>query len=146
MNRILVAASMLIWIIALSAGAATSIVAPTGDDRVGDGSAGRPWATLSHAATCAKAGDTIVFHIEAEDTKGQVASTDMYTATVRPWETFSAYGYHPVMAPHAYPGAALLNVLGAAWELHTRREAMPKDKFNTESEKIGKVLEGPPEQ
>ena len=94
----------------------------------------------------AKAGDTIVFHIEAEDTKGQTASTDMYSATVRPWETFSAYGYHPVMAPHPWPGPALLNVLGAAWELHTKRDALPKDKFNTESEKIGKVLEGPPEQ
>jgi len=94
----------------------------------------------------AKAGDTIVFHIEAEDTKGQVTSTDVYTATVRAWETFSAYGYHPVMPAHGYPGPALLNVLGAAWELHTKRDTMPKEKFAKESEKIGRALEGPPEQ
>jgi len=44
---------------ALQADAATYIVAPTGDNRAGDGSADRPWATLSHAATKAVSGDTI---------------------------------------------------------------------------------------
>ncbi|MCY3024172.1 MAG: hypothetical protein NTW87_34785 [Planctomycetota bacterium] len=93
-----------------------------------------------------KRGDTIVFHFEAEDTKGQVAATDVYTVNVRPWENFSAYGYHPVMAPHDYPGPALLNVIGAAWELHTKRDIMPKERFKRESEKIGRALEGPPGQ
>lgn len=91
-----------------------------------------------------KTGDTVIYHIEAEDTKGQVTATDVYTASVRPWETFAAYGYHPVMAPHGYAGPALLNVLGAAWELHGKRGTLPKDKFIKESEKIGRALEEQP--
>jgi hypothetical protein len=91
-----------------------------------------------------KTGDTVIYHLEVEDTKGQVSATDVYTAAVRPWESFAAYGYHPVMGPHGYAGPALLNVLGAAWELHTKRDTMPKEKFVKESEKIGRALEEPP--
>lgn len=86
--------------------------------------------------------DTILFHFEAEDTKGQVSSTDMYTLTVRAYETFSAYGYHPVMPAHGYDGPAIINVIGAAWELHMKKQSMPPAKFKEESEKIGKALEG----
>ncbi len=43
----------------MSAGAARHVVAPAGDDRAGDGSPDRPWATLSQAAKKAVSGDTI---------------------------------------------------------------------------------------
>jgi hypothetical protein len=86
--------------------------------------------------------DMILFHFEAEDTKGQVAASDVYTAAVRKWETWMAYqGPGHAGAPHGYGGPELINVIGAAWNLHTRRDAMPKEQFNRESEKIGRTLE-----
>jgi len=89
----------------------------------------------------AREGDTILFHIEAEDTKGQVASSDVYAMTVRAYESFVPYGYHPVMGAHGYSGPELINIIAAAWHLHTRRHEMPPEKFNAESEKIGRALE-----
>ena len=90
----------------------------------------------------AQAGDTILYHIEAEDTKGQVAASDVYTAAVRKWETWLAYG-HPghAGAPHGYGGPDLINVIGAAWNLQTKRKALSEQKLNRESEKIGRALE-----
>jgi hypothetical protein len=88
-------------------------------------------------------GDTILFHFEAEDTKGQVAASEVYAITVRPWESVSAYGYHPVMGAHGYAGPELINIIGAAWDLYTRRHTMPQDEFSREAEKIGRALEAP---
>jgi hypothetical protein len=45
-------------------------------------------------------------------------------------------------APHGYGGPELINVIGAAWNLHSKRDTMPKPKFEAESEKIGRALEG----
>jgi len=39
------------------------------------------------------AGDTILFHFESEDMKGQLVSSDVYAVTVRALESFIAYGY-----------------------------------------------------
>ncbi len=90
-----------------------------------------------------KAGDTILFHFEAEDLKGQVTSSDVYTIAVHPWESWSAYGYHSVMPAHGYGGPELINVIGAAWDLATKRASMSPEKFKQECEKIGRALEKP---
>jgi hypothetical protein len=90
-----------------------------------------------------RAGDTILFHFEAEDMKGQTASSDVYAVTVRALESFTAYGYHPVMPAHGYPGPALINVIGAAWDLHTKEKAMNAADFKSACEKIARALESP---
>ena len=71
-----------------------------------------------------------------------MAASDVYAATVRKWETWMAYEGpgHPG-APHGYGGPELINVIGAAWNLHTRRDALPKHRSNTESERIWRTLE-----
>ncbi len=90
-----------------------------------------------------KPGDTLLFHFEAEDLKGQITASDMYTVSVRPLVTWAAYGYHPEAPPHAYAGPELINVIGAAWDLATKRKKLTPEKFKTESEKIGHGLETP---
>ncbi len=88
-----------------------------------------------------QAGDTILYHFEAEDMKGQVSSSDVYSVTVRAIESFSAYGYHPVMPAHGYAGPALINVIGAAWDLHTKEKTMTPEEFKAACEKVARALE-----
>ena len=88
-----------------------------------------------------QAGDTILYHFEAEDMKGQISSSDVYTVTVRALESFSAYGYHPVMPAHGYAGPALINVIGAAWDLHNKEKTMTPEEFKAACEKVARALE-----
>ena len=82
-------------------------------------------------------GDTILFHFESEDTKGQVTSSDIYSISVRPLEALSAY---EVMHGHPESEIEMLNVIAAAWNLRNKKATMSPEEFKKECEKIGRVL------
>jgi len=48
------------------------------------------------------------------------------------------------MPAHGYPGPALINVIGAAWDLHTKESKMTPEEFKAACEKVARALEGPP--
>ncbi|MCW8129813.1 MAG: hypothetical protein KIS92_05610 [Planctomycetota bacterium] len=87
-------------------------------------------------------GDSITFHLEAEDLKGQKAYTDVYQITIRLWESWSFYagGHHPG-EPHPPGDPELISVMGALWDLHTKKGQMTKEDFEKEMRRLSKNLE-----
>jgi len=75
-------------------------------------------------------GDTIIFHVEAEDVKGQRVTTDPYVLTVRDYELMQTYvdGGHP-------PGngtARFATLMGALHDLSARRSQLTPEQFHAE--------------
>jgi hypothetical protein len=87
-------------------------------------------------------GDSILFHMEAEDMKGQVAFSDIYQITIRPWESWGFYagGHHPG-APHAPADPELISIMSTLWNLQTQKDKMPKEEFEKALRKLSRNLE-----
>ena len=75
-------------------------------------------------------GDTIIFHVEAEDVKGQQVTTDPYVLTVRDYELMKTYvdGGHP-------PGngtARFATLMGALHDLAARKAQLTPAQLHAE--------------
>lgn len=87
-------------------------------------------------------GDTIVFHLEAENLKGESVSSDMYLVSVRGWEAWASYHLgHSHGATHGYEGPDFSNILAAMWHLHYTQKTLTKQEFKAACEKLGMALE-----
>jgi len=82
-------------------------------------------------------GDTIIFHVEAVDVKGQQVTTDPYVLTVRDYELMQAYvdGGHP-------PGngtARFATLMGALHDLAARKAQLTAEQFHAECAHIAQL-------
>jgi len=82
-------------------------------------------------------GDTIIFHVEAEDVKGQQVTTDPYVLKVRDYELMQTYvdGGHP-------PGngtASYATLMGALHDLAARKAQLTAAQFHAECAHIAQL-------
>ncbi len=91
---------------------------------------------------CLRDGDSILYHVEAEDRKGQKAVSDMFSVTV---VDFSLCALHP--APHANVKkiviAPLMKFIAAAWKLEQQRATLSRNAFLGNSKAIAEKLKHP---
>jgi hypothetical protein len=82
-------------------------------------------------------GDTIVFHLEVEDLKGQKVTTDPYILTVRGIEAMMTYKNGNNPGANGQLGAGYVTLLGALHDLEARRDQLTPEQFQAECEHIG---------
>jgi hypothetical protein len=94
-----------------------------------------------------EADDTITFHLEAEDLKGQVTAGKFGVLTVRELELFERYLLHAAhpMGPHA-PGLDLWLVVNSTHDLEAKRKALQAAQLKAQCAVIGKEIEVSQEQ
>lgn len=83
--------------------------------------------------------DTITYHFEVEDLKGQVAASDVYLVTVRKIESFATYTAAEGESARE-PNVRLMTIIGATHDLEMKRKAMTAEELKKECGKIGKYL------
>jgi hypothetical protein len=87
-------------------------------------------------------GDAVAFRFEAEDLKGQVASTKISVLTVRELELFMVYSLHHHHEPHAHgPPLDLFPIVNATHDLEGKRKSLAQDVLKAQCATIAKELE-----
>jgi len=78
-------------------------------------------------------GDTIIFHLEAEDLKGQKVSSDAFVLKVRGYELMQTYsdGNHPTGGT-SHKNPLYVTLLGALHDLDARRSQLTAEQFQAE--------------
>ena len=89
------------------------------------------------------AGDTIFYHFEVRDLKGQPAISDIFMLQLRPYEIAGAYptlkaGNHP----HP-PTLDLMLFIAAAWNIHGQKELIPADDYNQRCDDLAARMVNP---
>ncbi|HUU22404.1 MAG TPA: hypothetical protein VM389_07685 [Phycisphaerae bacterium] len=86
--------------------------------------------------------DTILYHVEVEDRKGQKAVSDMYSVVV---QDFSLCAFYPDMHHDAdeIVIAPLMKFIAAAWNLEQQRGKIPQEQFLARSKAIAEKMKHP---
>jgi hypothetical protein len=87
-----------------------------------------------------RSGDSIVYHVQAEDRKGQKAVSDMFNVIVTDFAQCAFYG--KPHAPHAKDVvfAPLMKFIAAAWELEQQRGTLAAPAFLERSKGIAALM------
>ena len=87
--------------------------------------------------------EAISYHLEAHDTKGQKAVSEIGMILVGYYETWSTWDIHPPekgSGVHPEKGPDLLAMLQMTWQLNTQNPRMSADDFLAESKKLGAMM------
>ena len=89
-------------------------------------------------------GDSIFYHFEVTDRKGQKAVSPLFFVSVSDPEVFIFYGDMTVHGPEArIPISPLFQFIAAAWNLEQQRDQLPADQFLEKSQTIARKMLDP---